>query len=366
MAELVVLSLERWDDVWRRNQYLVDGLLRADPELRVLFVEPPDDPVHDMRSGRRPETGSRLTQIGDRLWRFRPVKWLPRRLDAQADARMARAARRAAVRLGFIAPMLWINDPAATDLAEQTGWPVLYDMTDDWLAADRAPAERERITRGETWLLQHASAVVACSPELVRRKESQRADIALVRNGVDTARYRMPMPRPSDLPPGSYALYVGTLHRDRIDVELVEQTARALDGVGRLVLVGPEAWSPTDAARVRAAGAVVLGARARDLIPGYLQHASVLTVPHLVTEFTESLDPIKLYEYQAVGRPIVSAPVAGFRDAADVHVAEADAYVAAVAASMTGASQGVGPTLNAESLDWSQRVSEFRDALTRL
>lgn len=202
MAELVVLSLERWDDVWRRNQYLVDGLLRADPELRVLFVEPPDDPVHDMRSGRRPETGSRLTQIGDRLWRFRPVKWLPRRLDAQADARMARAARRAAVRLGFIAPMLWINDPAATDLAEQTGWPVLYDMTDDWLAADRAPAERERITRGETWLLQHASAVVACSPELVRRKESQRADIALVRNGVDTARYRMPMPRPADLPPG--------------------------------------------------------------------------------------------------------------------------------------------------------------------
>ena len=46
MTDLVVLSLEAWDEVWRRNQHLVAGLLRADPALRVLFVEPAVDPLH--------------------------------------------------------------------------------------------------------------------------------------------------------------------------------------------------------------------------------------------------------------------------------------------------------------------------------
>ena len=33
VTDLVVVSLERWDDVWRRNQHLVAGLLAGDPEL---------------------------------------------------------------------------------------------------------------------------------------------------------------------------------------------------------------------------------------------------------------------------------------------------------------------------------------------
>ena len=85
MTELVVISLERWDDVWRRNQHLVAGLLDADPELRVLFVEPPADPTHDLRSGRRPRFGARLREVPGvapgRLHAVRPVKWMPRRID---------------------------------------------------------------------------------------------------------------------------------------------------------------------------------------------------------------------------------------------------------------------------------------------
>ena len=48
-------------------------------------------------------------------------------------------------------------------------------------------------------------------------------------------------------------------------------------------------------------------------------------MPHVVTSFTDSLDPIKLYEYQAVGRPVVSTAVAGFRDADDDRIVIADA-----------------------------------------
>ena len=42
-------------------------------------------------------------------------------------------------------------------------------------------------------------------------------------------------------------------------------------------------------------------------VPAYLRHADVLLVPHVVDAFTDSLDPIKLYEYRAGGRPGVAA-----------------------------------------------------------
>ncbi len=65
MTDLVVMSLEAWDDMWRRNQHLIAGLLATDAALRVLFVEPPADPTHDLRSGRRPSIARGVREVPD-------------------------------------------------------------------------------------------------------------------------------------------------------------------------------------------------------------------------------------------------------------------------------------------------------------
>ena len=373
MTDLVVLSLERWDDVWRRNQHLVAGLVAADPSLRVLFVEPPADPLHDATSGRRPAWGQGVSEIigvaPDRLWRYRPIKWLPRRLDAHADEKLAHAVMKAARRLGMRHPLLWINDPSATTLSMLSGWPTLYDMTDDWLSADRPAAELMRVAAAEAHLLAHATEVVACSAELLRRKSPGRspqlAPITLIPNAVDVEAYRRPADRPADLPPGPVAVYVGTLHEDRIDMELCERIARELGDAGTLVLVGPDALRVDASERLRRAGVRLLGSRPRDAVIGYLQHADVLVVPHVVTPFTDSLDPIKLYEYQAVGRPVVSTPVAGFRDADDprITIAEGPAFTAAVSAGLSGRTHS-RPDVDPVA-DWGDRVRAMASVLAR-
>ena len=126
---------------------------------------------------RRSGAGSR--EVPDvapgRLWTVRPVKWLPRRLDRRADERLARAVMRAADSLGMRHPLLWINDPGAVALAERSGWPTLYDITDDWLAADRSASRAARAAANEARLLELAREVVVCSPELVRRKSTHRS-----------------------------------------------------------------------------------------------------------------------------------------------------------------------------------------------
>ena len=373
MTDLIVASLERWDAVWRRNQHLLDGLLQVDPYLRILFVEPAADPLHDLSERRRPQVGKRARSAGGsgRLWTFRPVKLLPRRLDARADRRIVDGILGAARRLGFTDPVLWINDPGLAGLVEVTGWPALYDITDDWLAADRTQAELARLSRSERLLLERASEVVVCSPELVRRKSPMRSverhPIVLIPNAVDVASYRLPRERPADLPPGRTAVYAGTLHVDRFDVELTAQTARMFGGDVTVVLVGPNLLGEDAVKSLDRSGVVMLGPRSPEDLVAYLQHADVLIVPHTVDAFTDSLDPIKLYEYQAVGRPVVSTPVAGFRDADDDRIVIADAveFPAAVLAAVA-ASKPFPAGADRDVPDWSTRVAAMRRVLSEL
>jgi len=375
--DLVVTSLEAWDAVWRRNQHLVAGLLRRDPGLRVLFVEPSTDPLHLVLGAGQPRLGRGLRPATDvagfcpeSLWLLEPTKWMPRRVDRRLDERWARQVLRATRSLDLTDPVLWVNDPTGALLVEATNWPSLYDITDDWTLAERSPVEIERVVAQEQVLLARCDEVVVCSAALAASKGSAR-DVTVVHNGVDTAAYAVVHDRPADLPTGPVAAYVGTLHADRLDLELCAATGAALRGCATLVLVGPDALLPEQRSRLVDAGVVLLGARPSKEVPAYLQHADVLLVPHVVTPFTDSLDPIKLYEYQASGRPVVATPVAGFRDVEDelVTTVPADAFVAAVL-------KGLGPDRatgvpapdpgRVGAADWARRVDEMAEVLARL
>ncbi|MEV7973358.1 glycosyltransferase [Cellulomonas sp. NPDC089187] len=379
--DLVVLSLEPWDDVWRRNQHLIAGLLADDPGLHVLFVEPPVDHLHDLRRGAPLTLGRRLRRLTaddgvpeGRAWALRPTKWLPRRLAPGADRRRAGRIARVARRLGMPDPVLWVNDPDGAAVLRATGWRALYDVTDDWLRADRPAAELDRIRSNEDLLLADCAEVVVCSPALARSKgEASGRPVTVVTNGVDLAAYRRPVPRPHDLPDGAYALYVGTLHPDRLDTTACLRLATTLRAAGTpLVLVGPALMDPLDLTRLEAAGALLLGPRPAAEVPGYLQHAAALVVPHRVDDFTDSLDPIKLYEYLAVGRPIVSTPVAGFRDQPADRVAIAspqrlpEAVLRAISAPAAPPSALSGSSAPTEVPRWSDQVRRMDRVLTRV
>jgi glycosyltransferase involved in cell wall biosynthesis len=364
LQELVVCSLEPWDEVWRRNQFFVDALLERDGALRILFLEPPADPLHDLVSHRRPR-GPRLRRIGStgRLRAFRPLKPLPRRLGAASDRLLLWQAAAAVRAAGFRAPTLWVNDLTYAPLLASTGWPSVYDVTDDWLLAPFAPREIARLTALEHLALAHADEVVVCSPRLAETRGAQR-EVTLVPNGVDVGHFRRARPRPVDLPPGQVAVYVGTLHESRLDVDLLDAVARALPALA-VVLVGPDSLEPESRTRLDAVANVhLLGARPYEDVPAYLQHADVIVVPHRVTPFTESLDPIKAYECSAVDTPTVATPVAGFRElAGSVSVVEGDAFVDAVRVALT--EPPAGPPAPTPS-SWGDRAGAFAAVLERV
>lgn len=311
--DIVLCSLESWDEVWRRNQLLVVEIIRARPEARVLFVEPAVDLMHSARRGETPRQLG-LRQVHPGVWAYRPYKVWPRALAGlNVDIALGERVRRAARRLGMDEFVLWVNNTSYAVMAVTCECPVIYDLTDDWLQAAGSRRSMLRRRLDHAAMLGRADKVSVVSEALLRDASRVR-EVVRIPDAVDVTHFQTAQPRPDDLPPGDYVTYVGTLHSERIDVELCADVARRI-APAPFVLVGPDALEERHRRQLIEAGCLLLGPRPYSRVPAYYQHAAVVVVPHVVTPFTESLDPIKLYECLAVGRPTVSTAVSGMRDA---------------------------------------------------
>ncbi len=122
----VVCASQPWDEAGGPDQALVRDLLTADPLRRVLFVEPPRTPGSESPSGgrqpRRP--GLRPVDPDGRVVRFEPSLRLFGRLGGLTTVSLNRQVGRAAARLGFEHPELWVGDDRYAGLAGAVGWPV--------------------------------------------------------------------------------------------------------------------------------------------------------------------------------------------------------------------------------------------------
>lgn len=369
---IVLCSLERRGPVRRRIQVMADVIQERHPEADLVFVEPATDVPHALVHGE----GLRLAPVvvpedaphpSQRRWLVRPRKWLPRVVSPGADRRAARRLVRTVRSLPVANPVLWINDAHAAPVVDLVTWPSVYDVTDDWLQASVTSREQRRLAGADAALVSGSDAVVVCSPALAATRGASR-EVDLVPNGVDLDAYRRPFQRPSDLPGGPLALYVGTLHEDRLDVDLCVRTAAALEGAP-LVLVGPDSLATASRRRLEGAGNIVVaGPRPFGDVPDYMRAADVVVVPHVVTPFTESLDPIKAYECAAAGRPTVATPVAGFRQLGPpIEVAGAGTFPERVGALVAEARRsGPAPARPIPVAGWDERAGAFDAVLTRV
>lgn len=358
--DLVVCSLEAWDDVWRRNQFFVAELMKAKPAMKVLFVEPAVDVPFELLKRRLPAaTGLRQVKGEGSLWALRPRKVFPRVLAGDAvDRGHSKRVATIAARLGLRSPVLWVNDAMYAPLATQTGWPVVYDITDDWLLAGGPGRALDRLTQADAQLVDSSDEVVVVSESLLASRGANRP-VHVIGCAVEVDKFRQPRPRPADLPPGPVAVYVGTQHDVRLDVHLCVETAKAI-APAKLVFIGPNCLEPRSTRALAHGGCVLLGPRAYEDVPAYYQHADLVVVPHQVNPFTESLDPIKGYECLAVGRPTLVTPVAGMRELGPpIEVCTAEAF-AARAKELVGAKL---PSRPGRPPTWADRAEAFGQVL---
>lgn len=318
--DIVFVSLEAWDDIWRRNQFFCRELARRG--WRILFVEPAADWSAGLRRRDWTQFARRVDWSPNGLPSLRvtrPVKVMPKSSPRgqrvnHTILRRHIASRTRALRMSR--PVLWVNDHSAWRLAESLDASrVLYDVTDDWTQMNDLPEYRELVAEQDRRLCELADHVVVCSPHLLELKRPLARHVSLVPNAVDAAAYG----KVSDISTrhprtthwrGPVLGYTGTLHADRLDLDLLRRVAARWPGT--IALVGPShlaADQLSDLPNIELVGPVP-----HEQLPKFMAAMDVLIVPHVVSPFTESLNPLKLWEYLASGKPIVSTPAAGFRE----------------------------------------------------
>ncbi len=331
---IVFVSLEPWDEIWRRNQFVCDGLLRKSTVTKILFVQPPFDNSYALRT-RNLNKIRKAPSIVDggysgRLKLFTPTKWFPNSLPIgrELNEKHLRGQIKRAMRdLNWIATDLWINQhEAAHLLGEGIAANTLYDITDDWTQFSGNRSQLDLITKQDALLCKACDHVIVCSKQLFddKAKLVDLYRLHLIPNGVHVEHYEsvadtsLPVHKIAEHWTKPIFGYTGTIHGDRVDVSLIASVAKAYP-TATIAMVGPNLLDLVAQQELdRFSNIVFTGSRPYADLPDIMRAFDVCMVPHLVTPFTESLNPIKLWEYLAAGKPIVSTNVAGFRDFASL------------------------------------------------
>lgn len=340
---IVSFARDRWNDVPRCRHHVMSRLAERN---RVLFVSRSTYIGKALEAIVRPEIEYGLSQVTPNLFSFVPPPWLPFSYRPWLDAALSTLM---VARLGWLfrqlrmtRPIAYVWHPAAVDLVERLDAQlVVYHCYDE--VAAFAGAEPERIRDQERRLLQCADVVFAVSPGLCRRKRAVNPNVFLVRNGVDAARFGAARAPATAVPADIASIkrpVVGCVTRvvpEYFDAGLLRQVfSRRPDW--SLVVVGPETGEQAfGRAELRALQALpnvhFLGLRPFDSLPGYLKAMDVCLIPYRLTENKLLADPLKVYEYLAAGKPVVSVPLEELADDVARLVAvgpDAETWIAAI------------------------------------
>jgi len=380
---IVFISLEPWDDIWRRNQFLCDGLLRRSIETKILFVQPAFDNSHSVRTRKLGNVQYSPSLIsggyGDRLHLCTPTKWFPNSFPIGRDwnEKFLISQIKWALRgLSWNPTHLWINQHEAAHLLGAVIAPKsVYDITDDWTKFSGNQSQLELITEQDATLCKSCDNVIVCSQQLFDDKATlvDPEKLHLIPNGVHVDHYKS-VP---DMSKPVHALakywkkptfgYTGTIHADRVDVSLIAAVAKAYPSA-TIAMVGPNLLDQAEQLVLdRFSNIVFVGSQRYADLPDIMRSFDVCMVPHLMTPFTESLNPIKLWEYLAAGKPVVSTNVAGFRDFMDMLFVSdnVDEFILALSTALTA--DKANPTSRqaiAKQHSWERRLSDVVNVLS--
>ncbi len=186
---------------------------------------------------------------------------------------------------------------------------LVYDCVDDHAEYPWNAKRKRQVRRTEERLFRTVDLVTVSSISLLARAKQFNPNVASVPNGVNVEVFSKALDvEHGDLPielrglSGPIILYVGAI-AEWFDEELMVDLCRSNKG-WNIVLIGPRSV-PLDTLRT-CENLMLIAPRPQELLPSYLRAADVCIIPFLVNDLTKAVNPLKVYEYLAAGKPVVS------------------------------------------------------------
>jgi glycosyltransferase involved in cell wall biosynthesis len=290
-------------------------------------------------------------------FRSRFARGLNRRLLTRAVRPVAEAMPRP--------PVVVTTLPVVADLVGRfpaARW--VYYCVDDFAAW---PGLDGRTVRAmEVQLVAKADGVIAVSEPLQAHVAALGKPSRLLTHGVDLDHFRKPAP--PEPPPWRrnvagfhrpLVVFWGVIDR-RTDLAFVRHLAERLNH-GTVLLVGPR--NDPDPALLRLPRVRALPPVPYDDLPALAAVASVLVMPYADLPVTRAMQPLKLKEYLATGKPVVARrlpatePWADAMDVADTPEAFAAAVLERVRVGVPGSQRAARRRLEGEG--WAVKAEQF-------
>jgi glycosyltransferase involved in cell wall biosynthesis len=375
-ASILSFAVDRWDDVPRCRHHVLSRLAASN---RVLFVSPPNHIREVFRHP--PSDAGRLKQVSTNLFTYVPPRWLPYTYGYPLLNRLFAWLRNLDVRrrmrqLGMRRPILYIWHPFFADVVGRFGEKlVVYHCYDEYAAF--SGSDRARVVAQERRVLEAAAVVFAVSEGLCQLKAKVNSNTHLVRNAVDYDLFASA--QNSDLPlapelaniPRPVIGCVTRIVPEYFDARLLREIFVTRPDWS-LVVVGPASMGTGHAAEafesLKALPNVhLLGRREFRDLPSYIKGFDACVIPYVLSENKLLADPLKLYEYLAAGKPIISKPLplltwmgdmVGMADGVDEWIAAIDSAIRTDSAEKIARRQEL-----ARANTWDERVQRIRQAI---
>lgn len=226
-------------------------------------------------------------------------------------------------KLGFKNTVVWSYLPTVSTHYGKLGESLnVFDAVDNWLEHASYKKILPRLQLNYHTIKHQADVIFTTSPKLIDFFE-QRPNCWYIPNGVWfdhfveapklVGRDILNLPKP-------IIGYGGTIQENRIDINLIEHLAKANPNKS-IVMIGP-VWPGVqpliDANLKKYPNVHFLGRKSYQEAPAYYSHFDVAIIPHLVNDFNKYTDPLKLYDYLSLGKPVVATAGQGLEQFSEV------------------------------------------------
>jgi GT2 family glycosyltransferase/glycosyltransferase involved in cell wall biosynthesis len=299
----------RWEARYQRPQQLMTQF--AQQGWRVFYIVPSRDALQD-KAYVLEQKATNVTQV--RLHCAVPHDYYTQLPSAEQCAHYRAALHALCVEQQISHAWSVVHLSYWTPLVLSLGWPVVYDCMDDW---DGFPNIGPRLLEAERQLAAVADLVTVSAVLLHDKWVDRSQTCTLIRNAVEFPFFQQHCKPNAVLPAfdGPVIGYYGAL-ADWFDFELLADIARRRPD-WTFVLVG-DVFVDDLLGLDRLPNVRLEGPKPYEQMPLYLHHFDVCLIPFRLYHVTHAVDPVKLYEYLSVGKPVVSVPLEEIRHYADL------------------------------------------------
>lgn len=390
---IVCFSSQRWDEpTWTNKQHIMSRLAKEHRVIHLDF-EPCNPFTFASRTLRHEPSllleprrwlGESIVQRGPNLyvgtsWGIPGAElfpWSNSVREFSTFERKVRMARRFLSRNGISDPILWVYHPGfAASLREVPRKLLVYDCVDEYTAFPSYRKVKDWIAARERSLCQQADLVFTTAPSLYERKrEFNPTATHYVHNVGDAEHFKQALSAETRVPDDLQKLgrplitFIGAVSNYKLNLDWILELARKRPSY-QVALIGPVGLGDrdTNVSALRALPNVhLLGVRSYQQLPAYLKGSDVAVIPYRLNDYTDSVFPIKFFEFMATGKPVVVSrlpSLAAYFDA--VRVADdAESFISHCDAALGEGAAGAEARIHlAEANSWPWRVSRLMELI---